>query len=339
LKTVRSERVAPDRLEHRLIPKDLAREVQTLARGIARWAQSSFDPRLPAEIEARAAELPPELVDFLAPPGDCGAAVLDGLSVAARRLEATPASWQHAGARGLDWDVTLMLLARCVGEPFGWQGQQTGRVVNNVVPAAGHEHEQTGASSATLLSPHTEDAFHPRRANLLLLACLRNPDRVATTLSSVRYVRLDDVQRRLLGAPTLPILPDISYGAVSTRIGTPAVSTLWNGESGLTLRYDPAYTPLVDARAEFRSAYAQLTDELERVCVPVALRAGQLLLIDNDVVVHGRAPFTARYDGTDRWLKRINIRLPGRLRNPAEADEDGYGQRLVEPHREMAVSR
>jgi hypothetical protein len=73
--------------------------------------------------------------------------------------------------------------------------------------------------------------------------------------------------------------------------------------------------------------------------VTAALRPGQLLLIDNDVAVHGRAPFTARYDGTDRWLKRVNIRLPGRLRNSAEASEDGYGQRLVEPFNEMAITR
>lgn len=339
MNTVRSERVLPDRLERRTIPRDLARPLRTLAREIAGWAQSSFDPRLPAEIEARAGELPAELAEVLAPPGDAGAAVIDGLTVSDKELGPTPASWQHAGNRGLDWDVTLMLLGRSLGEPFAWQGQQTGRIVNNVVPIVGHEDEQTGASSTTLLSPHTEDAFHPRRANLLLLACLRNPDRVGTTLSSIRYVRLDDVQRRVLATPTLPILPDISYGAVSGRAVAPAVSTLWAGESGLTLRYDPAYTPLPTARAEFRTSYAYLTAELERVHVCAKLRPGQLLLIDNDVAVHGRVPFTARYDGADRWLKRINIRLPGRLRNPAEASEDGYGQRLVEPFTEMAMTR
>jgi hypothetical protein len=339
LNTDRSERVSPDRLERRIIPRDLARPLRTLARQIAALAQSSFDPGLPAQIEAGAGELPAELSEILTVPGDAGSTVIDGLTVSDQRLGPTPAGWQHAGSRGLEWDVTLMLLGRCIGEPFGWQGQQTGRIVNNVVPTAGHEHEQTGASSATPLCPHTEDAFHPRRANLLLLACLRNPDRVGTTLSSIRYVRLDDVQRRVLAAPTLPILPDISYGAVRAGADASTVSTLWSGESGLTLRYDPAYTPLPEARAEFRSAYAHLTSELERVSVTVALRPGQLLLVDNDVAVHGRAPFAARYDGTDRWLKRVNIRVPGRLRNPGEASEDGYGQRLVEPFTEMAITR
>src|SRR5207244_3461625 len=109
-------------------------------------------------------------------------------------------------------DLVMLLLARCAGEPFGWQGQQGGRLVNNILPSPGHEHEQSGASSKTLLSPHSEDAFHPERANLLMLGCLRNPDLVGTTVSSVRRVELTAAQRRLLSTPTLPILPDVSYG-------------------------------------------------------------------------------------------------------------------------------
>lgn len=324
------------RIERRKLSRSTAEAVHELAHEIAGWADSSFDPRLPAEVDARVGELPGELAEVFAPPGDSGAAVVSGLAIAEDILGPTPPSWSHAGSQTLAVDVLMMLLGRCIGEPFAWHGQQNGRLVNNIVPAAGHEHEQTGASSSTLLSPHTEDAFHPRRAHLLLLGCLRNPDRIGTTLSSIRYVRLDEVQRRLLAAPRLPILPDISYGAVPAATGARPVPTLWTGEQGLTLRYDPAYTPLYQASAEFRSAYGHLTAELERVCIPAALRPGELLLIDNDVIVHGRVPFTARYDGTDRWLKRINIRLPGRTRAAAEADEDGYGQRLIEPFAELA---
>ena len=35
--------------------------------------------------------------------------------------------------------------------------------------------------------------------------------------------------------------------------------------------------------------------------------AGDLLVIDNALVVHGRSPFPARYDGTDRWLQRAFV--------------------------------
>jgi alpha-ketoglutarate-dependent taurine dioxygenase len=39
----------------------------------------------------------------------------------------------------------------------------------------------------------------------------------------------------------------------------------------------------------------------------VALLPGECLFIDNYKAVHGRSSFKARFDGTDRWLKRINI--------------------------------
>ena len=39
----------------------------------------------------------------------------------------------------------------------------------------------------------------------------------------------------------------------------------------------------------------------------VALDAGDLLVVDNTVAVHGRSPFTARFDGTDRWVQRAFV--------------------------------
>ena len=39
----------------------------------------------------------------------------------------------------------------------------------------------------------------------------------------------------------------------------------------------------------------------------VALEPGDLLIIDNTVAVHGRSPFTPRFDGTDRWLQRTFV--------------------------------
>jgi len=41
--------------------------------------------------------------------------------------------------------------------------------------------------------------------------------------------------------------------------------------------------------------------------VGVALDAGDLLVVDNAVAVHGRSAFPARFDGTDRWLQRTFV--------------------------------
>ncbi|WP_054816301.1 TauD/TfdA family dioxygenase [Nocardia arizonensis] len=364
MKSVLSERskLHPLDIERRELPAEAGYAVRALAHEICTEldaaparpdrARTLTDPVLVERIDARARELPAEVRRALRPPaGPAGAAIVTGLPITDAEFGPTPSDWREAAgwscdparrARSFEFDIVTLLLGRCAGEPFGWRGQQDGRLVNNIVPARGHEAEQSGASSETLLCPHTEDAFHPARSNLLMLVCLRNTDGVGTTVSSVRRVELTGEQLRLLAAPTLPILPDVSYGGGHERFDAIPVPTVWS-ESGystadLTLRYDPAYTPLDDAGVEFRRAYAHLTMELERVCVTATLDPGELLLIDNDVAVHGRVPFTARYDGTDRWLKRVNIRLPERRRRAAESDENGYGQQIVAPF-PVAVNR
>ncbi|GHG72923.1 TauD/TfdA family dioxygenase [Streptomyces griseocarneus] len=305
------------------------------ARILAECGTSATSPHLLRRVAESAAALPGPARRHLRPADtDHGLFVLRGLAVDDAAIGPTPASWATAGDRGALHDVVLLLLATAMGTPLAWEGQQGGRFVHNIVPAPGHEREQTGASSDVLLSPHTEDAFHPGRAHLLLLACLRNPDGVATTAASIRRARTPDADVATLTRPELPILPDAAYARARGFAGRPPdVPTLWRSEDGLTLRFDPAYTPLEKAGPAYRAAYARLEAELARVSVAVSLNPGEVLVLDNDLVVHGRVPFTARYDGTDRWLKRASVRVPGRrTRPPAEAAEHGYGQIAVEAH-------
>ncbi|WP_431040572.1 TauD/TfdA family dioxygenase [Streptomyces sp. P1-3] len=264
-----------------------------------------------------------------------GLFVLRGLDVDDAAVGPTPASWSTAGDSGAIHDITLLLLATVMGNPIAWEGQQNGRFVHNIVPSPGHETEQTGASSTVLLSPHTEDAFHPGRAHLLMLGCMRNHDNIATTAASIRNVRLSDEDVDILTRPALPILPDDAYAEAQGYADevAPAVPTLFATEDGLTLRFDPAYTPVEEADETYRAAYQRLEAELARVSVAVSLDPGEVLVVDNDLVVHGRVPFQARYDGADRWLKRASVRVPGRRTRPlAEAGEHGYGQAALEAH-------
>ncbi|NKY01839.1 oxygenase [Gordonia polyisoprenivorans] len=278
--------------------------------------------------------LPSSILELCTPPRGA-ATVLDRLPVDDSRHGPTPRSWveaQDCPALGF----AMAMIGAAIGEPFGWAGQQEGRLVNSIVPTPGHENEQTGASSSVLLSPHTEDAFHPDRAHLIMLGCIRNRDSIGTTLASIRdvlagdHLSADDVAH--LRQPECPILPDDSYVG-GDEAGRPSpVGTVWQREDGACLRYDPAYTPDASARPAWASAYAKLESGLAAVSKIVALEPGQILLLDNDVAVHGRVPFTARFDGTDRWLLRLNIKLSHRLRPAAEAFEPGFGQVVVRPY-------
>jgi alpha-ketoglutarate-dependent taurine dioxygenase len=54
--------------------------------------------------------------------------------------------------------------------------------------------------------------------------------------------------------------------------------------------------------------------------VDYILETGDLMLINNNTAVHGRKPFIARYDGTDRWLKRVLIRTSSTPSNQIEGN-------------------
>lgn len=166
-----------------------------------------------------------------------------------------------------------------------------------------------------------------------MLGCLRNHDQVGTTSAAIRDAILAPDDITLLSRAVAPILPDDSYGEDHSAAGQPPpVSTLWSSPDGLCMRYDPAYTPLKAATAEYRAAYHRLGTALESVSRAITLSPGEFLVLDNDAVVHGRVPFTARYDGTDRWLKRVNVRSTRDTRPAGEASEHGYGQEVIDPY-------
>jgi L-asparagine oxygenase len=56
-----------------------------------------------------------------------------------------------------------------------------------------------------------------------------------------------------------------------------------------------------------QEALEALSAATERCHTSVVLETGDLLVVDNNVSVHGRSPFTPRFDGTDRWLQRAFV--------------------------------
>ncbi|MER5599424.1 TauD/TfdA family dioxygenase [Streptomyces sp. NPDC002265] len=242
----------------------------------------------------------------------------------------TPAHWsQDAPRETAEFDVTLALVAETLGAVFGWADQQDGRLVHNILPSKGCEDMQIGASSVVPLAWHTEDGFHPERADFLLLACVRNPDGVGSRLASIRDVALDPADLARLREPSVTIEPDDSYGDHGApRMPSHGMATVWDGPDGLCVRYDPSYTRFLTEEKEVIRSLERLGDAFEECGAVISMSPGDLLVIDNDVMVHGRVSFRPRYDGTDRWLKRVLVRAP-RSRPESEAHEHGFGQERV----------
>jgi hypothetical protein len=292
-----------------------------------------------------AARLPERLVERLStvlrpPEPGTGYRVVRGLFAGFTDPGPTPLHWRQTDrARCATLDIALVLVAAQFGRAFGWTDQQDGRIVHNIVPTPGCEDMQIGASSTTELAWHTEDAFHPDRADLLLLACVRNPDGIGSRLSTVAAAGLDERDIRQLLRPEVVILPDDSYEDDTAAMREPVgMATLWERQGSLGLRYDPCYAMLLTEDEQFRKAYERLGHALEAGSFGVPLAPGDLVVIDNDAAVHGRTAFQARYDGTDRWLKRILVRSP-RQRPAREALEHGYGQRQVDARNGLSALR
>jgi hypothetical protein len=167
---------------------------------------------------------------------------------------------------------------------------------------------------------HTEAAFHPHRPRYLLLLCLRGDPAAATTLASIHEVqhRLPDDVRRALFEPRFRTAVDESYlGTRSAHLGPP-MAVLSGTRERPSMIFDADLMVGTDLEAE--RALRTLAEAVEEHHTSLVLEAGDLLVVDNHVAVHGRSPFTPRFDGTDRWLQRAFVVSD---LSPSAAERDG----------------
>ncbi|MFI9324911.1 TauD/TfdA family dioxygenase [Kitasatospora aureofaciens] len=234
-------------------------------------------------------------------------------------LVPTPGSWQIAQKEGaaVREELVLLLIASVLGDPFAWTHQQGGRLVHDVCPAKGQENSLTSASSEQQLTLHTEDVFHACRGDYVALMCLRNPDAVGTTVSTLDAVDFAEPLRRVLQEDRFRFFPDDSHHVVPTHTSEnpsaleerpyEVASVLFGPADSPYLRIDADFTDSLPDDAEARRSLDAAAGLLAQAADRVVLNPGEAVFIDNYLTVHGRDTFTPRYDGTDRWLKRTSV--------------------------------
>ncbi|WP_400161942.1 guanitoxin biosynthesis L-enduracididine beta-hydroxylase GntD [Brevibacillus sp. TJ4] len=285
----------------------------------------------------RAQELPRRLRDeinrFRLLESGGGLCVVRGFPVDDSKLGKTPAHWNVKPSHSptIQHDIFFYLCASLLADPIAWATQQDGYIMHDILPIKGYEFEQLGAGSEVLLTWHTEDAFHPYRTDYLGLMCLRNPDGVETTYASIEEIELDEQTKRILFEPRFVIRPDEShleknrgqlrkelaaseellqrsYEKIERMNNDPEkIAILFGDPNRPYMRIDPYFMDDVFEDEETRSAFHTLVTKIDENIKGYALQPGEILFLDNYKVVHGRMPFKARFDGTDRWLKRLNI--------------------------------
>lgn len=324
--------ITMDRIE---IIRDELVEARTLIRMVAKRYGRPDNPEFLSDASAIAHELPRRirkaLCHFRLFEPASAILVVSGWKVDERKIGPTPAHWQHATGNDTRADeIFLLLLASLLGEAIGWSTQQDGRVVHDVMPVKGHEHEQIGTGSEELITPHVEDAFHPYRADYLGLMCLRNPDRVPTTFAPISRVGLSEEELAILSSPHFVIRPDNSHmpgNGPGAERRTPEeealvgkaykkIEQMTGNPERIPILFGDLKTPYVRLDAYFmdppenpaaRATFANLQRKVNAALEDCVMAPGEICFIDNFQAVHGRKPFKARYDGRDRWFKRINV--------------------------------
>jgi L-asparagine oxygenase len=251
------------------------------------------------------AEVHDALVDFTDHPAQAGALLLRGLPVGL--LAATPGSPTRPAGKDNVSEFTLFTVARRLGQPVGYEPELGGDLVQNIVPTRVAADRQVSTSSNVQLMFHTEAAFHPHRPRFLLLLCLRGDPSARTTLASIHEVlpHLRAGVADTLFQPRFRTAVDESYlhGRPSV-LGVP-MAVLGGRRDRPTMVFDADLMVGTDVEADH--ALRALTAAVEAHHTAVVLTAGDLLVVDNTVAVHGRSPYTPRFDGTDRWLQRTFV--------------------------------
>ena len=167
---------------------------------------------------------------------------------------------------------------------------------------------------------HTETAFHPHRPRHLLLLCLRGDPAARTTLASVHdlFDRLSPRDVDLMFEPRFRTAVDASFLAGRRNELGPVRPLVTGTRQEPTFVYDADLTVGIDVEAD--ELVARIRAVIADVQTSVVLEPGDLLVVDNNVAVHGRSPFAARFDGTDRWLQRAFVVAD---LAPSAADRDG----------------
>jgi L-asparagine oxygenase len=219
-----------------------------------------------------------------------------------------------------------LAVATLVGDVIAYADEKDGNLIQDVVPIKGAEERQEN-SGTVYLELHTENGFHPHKPDFITLLCLR-PDHDGTSQTVVGGIaevlpKLSSQCVSVLRGKDFRLRVSSSFGGAALE--TPPVAVLTGPPDS------PEFLADFHTMEPLNDVAAAALDELKQALL-VSLRGarlstGDLLVIDNRTAVHGRTPFAARYDETDRWLRRCFAVSDLRRSRAARAP----GSRVIDP--------
>jgi hypothetical protein len=214
----------------------------------------------------------------------------------------------------MDLDIVRVALLGAAGKAsYAYSDQADGLLCDDVAPLQ-DQRDAVGVSYGRSVGWHTEDAPFARDQlntafDTFSIAYLRNPAKDPTWLSRLRMDLLSDPSADVLKKPLFTFLTSQAHQGDKNGIDAP-MSILYDQNGSLRMRFTFAR---VD---EQQDGYEQLglwpaLSEFNRMLagseLAVESAPGNILFLDNTRVAHRRAELESppRFDGTDRWQKRL----------------------------------
>lgn len=204
-------------------------------------------------------------------------------------------------------ESNLLMSAYLLGEPIGYVQESGGELINNFFPHESSANDLTSDSYDAELDLHTENAFHGIMPDFLVLLCLRQDvlKQAITYVSSINKLmgHLSQEDLNFFFCEKYNFLSDYCQFEKNCRIDIGKRQTVLYGDfSSPFFRFDPGFMVAGSRLAQSKLNY--LRDLAWKMAVPIKLKAGDLLVIDNRRTSHARSPFHAEFQGRDRWLQR-----------------------------------
>lgn len=221
---------------------------------------------------------------------------------------------------------------------YGYTTQQSGVIHNNIVQVkeleavAGHS-----ASAPHELGLHVEDASYNLgegydiSPDFLTLHYFRNPTLVPTLISIPEWDAISTSTRDLLNEEWFYNRTNPAQGGKNNNPLKP-VSVIYGPQADPWMRLNTAVLDLESYSPNQQAAVREIRDHLEERRTELDVRKGQIAIIDNRRVLHGRPAFrqsqAPRYDGTDRWHRRLVV-----SNDATRIQRYETRQRVVDPER------
>jgi hypothetical protein len=209
--------------------------------------------------------------------------------------------------RGATWgQATLQarkmmcIMLSQLGHIYNFSAKKDFDYIDDVFPIYSDRNAQLG-TNRSFLEWHVEDGFHPAKADLVALYCLRGDAKAQTFICEARDLELAPHFRDELTKPNFLIRIDPTFKIGGNAVPEYRCAVLTPGDDPEVV-YDPAY--MVGVTSEAQAALKHVREHVDRAHKAITLEQGDLLVFDNRRVMHARSAYDPAYDGTDRWLLR-----------------------------------